>query len=134
MPGKLKVVLGIYAINVVLNILNSSWFSAVIGVLIMAFLFKGSDTMRKVVIVFAVIGLVFSVLGLVFSVLGLLGIGALLAVASAAGATGGMGDVIIALASIIFGIVGSVYTIWALTRQDVKDWMLAKASGAAAAG
>ncbi len=127
MPGKLKIVLGIYAINVVLNILNSSWISAVIGVLVMAFLFKGSDTMRKVVIVFAV-------LGLVFSVLGLLGIGALLAVASAAGATGGMGDVIIALASIIFGIVGSIYTIWALTRPDVKDWMLAKASGAAAAG
>lgn len=129
MPGKLKVVLGIYAINVVLNILNSSWISAVIGVLIMAFLFKGSDTMRKVVIVFAVIGLVFSVLGL-------LGIGALLAVLSAAGgeSTGGMGDVIIALASIVFGLVGSIYTIWALTRPDVKDWMIAKASGAAAAG
>ncbi|MCA9612910.1 MAG: hypothetical protein H6722_06800 [Sandaracinus sp.] len=129
MPGKLKVVLGIYAINVILNILNSSWISAIIGVAIMALLFKGSDTMRKVVIVFAVIGLVFSVLGL-------LGIGALLAVLSAAGgeATGGMGDVIIALASIIFGLVGSIYTIWALTRQDVKDWMLAKAAGAAAAG
>jgi hypothetical protein len=129
MPGKLKVVLGIYAINVVLNILNSSWIAAVIGVLVMAFLFKGSDTMRKVVIVFAVIGLVFSVLGL-------LGIGALLAVLSAAGgeAAGGMGDVIIALASIIFGLVGGIYTIWALTRQDVKDWMIAKSSGAAAAG
>lgn len=129
MPGKLKVVLGIYAINVVLNILNSSYVWAVVGVAIMALLFKGSDTVRKVVIVL-------SVLGLIGSVLGLLGIGALLAVLSAAGgeASGGMGPLIIALASIVFGLVGGIYTIWALTRQDVKDWMLAKSSGAAAAG
>ena len=129
MPGKLKVVLGIQAISVVLSLINSSWFWAAVGLAILVALFKGGDTVRKVVVVL-------SVLGLIGGVLGLLSIGAILAVVSAAGgdASGGMGFVILGIAGVIFGEVGNFYTIWALTRQDVKDWMLAKSTGAAAAG
>ncbi|MBX3251829.1 MAG: hypothetical protein KF901_31915 [Myxococcales bacterium] len=138
MPGKLKVVLGLYAVSLVLNLINQGWVGAALNILVMVFLFKGSDTMRKVVIVFAIIGLVFSVLG----ILGLLALIALVSAAESAiteaGGTvsggAGMGDVILLALQVAFGIVSAIYTIWALTRQDVKDWMIAKSSGAAAAG
>ncbi len=111
MPGKLKIVMGLYAISVVLNIINQGWIAAVIGILIIAGLLKGNNVVRIVVIVL-------SVLGLVVYVLGALGLAAILAV--------GVGDALLPLLSIVFGLVSSIFTIYALTRQDVKDWMLNK--------
>ncbi|MEM9068560.1 MAG: hypothetical protein AAGE52_08645 [Myxococcota bacterium] len=125
MPGKLKVVIGLQVLNVILNIVNGSYIWGVIGLLIAVALFKGNNVVRIVVIVLAV-------LGLIGGVLGVLGLGAVLALMSAGGA-GGMGQVVLAFAAVILALAGNIFTIWALTRQDVKEFMNSAAAAPPAA-
>lgn len=105
MPGQLKILLGMYGVNVVLNAIQMSWVGLVISLIVMALLFKGNNVVRIVVIVLAV-------LGLIFGAIGALGLGALLAVAG--------GEFILPLLQIVWGLIVNVFAIFALTRAEVK--------------
>ena len=110
MPGKLKVLLGMYAVNLLLSVVNAvmaggGWVGVVITAVIMGLLFKGNNIVRIVVIVLAG-------LGLIFGALGILGLGALLAL--------GAGEAMIPLIQLVWGLIVNVFAIFALTREDVK--------------
>ena len=105
MPGQLKILLGMYGVNVVLNIAQSSWVGMIISLVVMGLLFKGNNVMRIVVMVLAVIGLIFGLIGV-------LGLGALLAV-------GGSGFLLMLLQT-VWGVVVNIFALYALTRPGVK--------------
>lgn len=121
MPGKLKVLAGMYGINVLLGVVGMIIAEGGISGLILpliaiGLLFVKNNIVRIVIIVL-------SVIGLIFSALGLLTLGVLLAV-------GFGGAVIVGILSIIWGIIVGIYAIYALTRPEVKDYF---GGGAAAA-
>lgn len=120
MPGKLKVLAGMYAVNLLLSVVymvmgDGGIMGLIMPALAIALLFVKNNIVRIVIIVL-------SVLGLIFSAIGLLGLGVLLAV--------GIGDALIPILSIVWGIVVGIYAIFALTREEVKAYFT---GGAAAA-
>jgi hypothetical protein len=123
MPGKLKAVLGLFAITAVFGFINGSWFVAAIRALAILLLSRGSDLTRRIVIVLALLGLVWSIVST------LLSLGAIVVLSFAAST-----ESVLKIGEAGLSFVGCIYTVWALTRQDVKDWMLAKASGTGASG
>lgn len=67
MPGKLKILLGMYGISLLLNIGNAiasggGWFGVILSAVVMGLLFKGSNVVRIIVMVFAVLGLIFGLI------------------------------------------------------------------------
>ena len=121
MPGKLKILLGMYGVNLILGIVQAvtadgSWVGVGITALIAGLLFKGNNVVRIIVIVFAVIGLIFGALGL-------LGLGAILAL--------GAGEAIIPLISVVWSLIVNIFALFALTRPDVKAHFAPQDAGAA---
>ena len=113
MPTKLIVLLALMAVSVGTNLFTGRFLAAIIGGLLIAGVFSGSDSVRKLLIVLAWIGIAFGVVGLVMLVL--------------AGASGLGG----ALA--FFGLIGIAYAVacngffvWCLAQDDVRDWMFRK--------
>lgn len=115
MPKKLVIVLVLLGINVLLSLGSKSWIGAGIGVACIAGLFKANDVVRKVIIVFSIIGMVFNALG----IMGGLTIMAI----------GEMGMAMFVLASCTYGIAANIFVVYALTREEVKTWMLNKGMG-----
>jgi hypothetical protein len=121
MPAKLKVVLGYYALSLALDgyllTLDSSatrtWIRIVIGVLVIAFLLRGSDSVRSIVRGFAALGVVFAVVVILQ--------GVAIGMATTAGTF-----------VMITGIVAlcmSAFTFWALGQDDVQLWMATRTYG-----
>lgn len=112
MPGKLKVLLGMYGINAILGLVNMILYEGGIMGIIMPLIwialcmFVKNNVVRIVLIVLAV-------LGIIFAVLGGLALTAVLAI-------GFGGAVIIGLLQVIWSLVVSIYTVFALTRPEVK--------------
>ncbi len=112
MPSKLKILLGLLGVNILLGIVTAvtgggGWFGVLISAVIAGLLFKGSNIVRIVVMVFAV-------LGLVFGAIGMLGLGALLAL--------GAGEALLPLLSLVWGFVVNVFVLYVLTRPEVKAY------------
>lgn len=103
MPGQLLLLLILMGIDVVLDLVHGSILGVVIGIALILGIVVGNNGVRKLVIVFAWIGLIFSGLAMV----------ALL------GANAGGGFLILGAISIGIG----VFTIWTLSHSDVRDWM-----------
>ena len=107
MPGKLIAVIVLLGINVVLNLATKSWFGAVLGGALIAALVRGSHNARG-------IGIGLSALGLGFTVF---------TAATGANAVSGTELAPLFWSLIAFSAAQGGYTIWALTRADVIDWM-----------
>ena len=115
MPTKLKIVLGYYVLSTALDgfmlTLDSSetrtWVRLAIGVLVIAFLLRGSDSVRSIVRGFAALGVVFA------------GVLVLQGVAIGPGTTAGA----IVLVTGIFAACMNAFTFWALGQDDVQLWM-----------
>ncbi|MFT5357503.1 MAG: hypothetical protein ACI9KE_004740 [Polyangiales bacterium] len=120
MPNKLKVVLGLYAVSVVLDLVSQSWLSAGVGAVIAGALFKGHEGMRSVILWCSAIGFVVFAL---FTVLALLA----LPITMLAGPLVAIGAVVaLALSTLRCG-----FTVWVLRQADVQKWMYDRSTGAA---
>jgi len=115
MPGKLVIVLVLYGISILLNFFTGSWLAAAIQIGCFVGLVKANDVVRKIVIFFNCLGLAWLAVQTV-QVINLLD--------NPFVADAGGGLLFIAFGAIAFGFVCAVFTIWALTRSDVKQWML----------
>ena len=110
MPGKLITVIVLLGLSLVSNLLNGNWFGGLIGLGCIVGLFMANDVVRKAVIFFSCVNAAFGAVA-VFG-------GVLMAV--------GM-EVIAGMTVIVVGVVGvlaNVFSAWALTRDDVIQWML----------
>ena len=122
MPGKLVVVLVLYAIAILLSAITGTWLAAAIQIGCFIGLMKGNDMVRKIVIFFNALGLAWVVVQGVQLISLLNTISAL--DGSAVAAAGMLGFGVLA-----FSFVASAFTIFALTRSDVKQWMLYRGMG-----
>lgn len=106
MPAKLYVVIVLLAANVIVNLIERSFLSAILGVLLIAFIVKASHTART-------IGIWISVAGLALLAYTVIDLGRML----------GFGNFTALIWLIIaLGVISSGFTIWALTRSDVVEW------------
>ncbi|NUP06887.1 MAG: hypothetical protein HOW73_12615 [Polyangiaceae bacterium] len=108
MPGKLKVLLGIIGVAVVLSALGSDWARAIIYGLVMFGVWRGNETVRKLLIVVGWLGLIFN------------GIAAAMALVASVALSG---LALIALVNFVWGCAYCAYMIWCLGQQDVQHWM-----------
>lgn len=121
MPAKLKVVLGSYALSLALDGYmltlggdqTRTWIRIVIGVLVIAFLLRGSDSVRSIVRGFAALGVVFAVVVV------------LQAVSLGASTTAGSVLLVVGVVSLCM----SAFTFWALGQEDVQVWMATRTYG-----
>src|SRR5580704_3862283 len=117
MPTKLKVLLGVMAFGVLLNLAHglmgsgTSWASAALGALLAFGVLRGSEGVRTLLIGLAALGLLFGGLGF---------LGGL-----ALAATGTLAGITILMASLI-NVGQNGYMIWCLRQQDVQHWMFNK--------
>lgn len=115
MPSKLKAVLAFYVLSLGLDLwtlskdtsVTQTWIRLAIGVLVIGFLLRGSDSVRAIVRFFAGLGIV---LGAVI---------VLQALALGVGTTLGMITLVLGL----FAFGSNVFTFWALGQDDVQLWM-----------
>jgi hypothetical protein len=115
MPSKLKAVLVFYVLSMGIDLwvltqdttATRTWVRLVIGVLVIAFLLRGSDSVRAIVRGFAALGIVFGAV-IVLQALSL-GVGTTLG--------------LIALLTGAFAFGSNVFTFWALGQDDVQLWM-----------
>lgn len=115
MPTKLKVVIASYLVSMafdgwMLSLDTSAtrvWVRIVIGALVIAFLLRGSDSVRSIVRGFAALGVVFGVV----IVLQALSLGL--------GSTAGL----LTLGAGSFAVGMNAFTFWALGQDDVQVWM-----------
>jgi hypothetical protein len=112
MPGKLKILLGMFGINAVLGLVMMIMYEGGIMGIIMPLIWIALCMFVKNNVVRIVL-LVLSVLGLVFGVLGALGLAAVLALGFGGGA-------IVLLLTVVWGLINNVYAVYALTRPEVK--------------
>ncbi len=121
MPTKLKVVIASYVVSMAIDgwmlSLDTSatrvWVRLAIGALVIAFLVRGSDSVRGIVRAFAALGVVFGVVIL------------LQALALGMSSTAGM----IALGAGSFAVGMNAFTFWALGQDDVQTWMATRTFG-----
>ncbi len=101
-----------YGIGLLLNLINvvsgnGGWFGVILSALVIGLLFKGSNIVRIIVMVLAV-------LGLVFGLFGIIGMAAVLAF--------GFADALIPLLSILWGMAVDIFALFTLTRPEVKEY------------
>jgi hypothetical protein len=115
MPSKLKAVLVLYVLSMALDAWvlaqdpesTRTWIRLAIGGLVIAFLLRGSDSVRAIVRGFAALGIVFGTVILLQAFT--LGVGTTL------------GTVTLLLG--LFACGSNVFTFWALGQDDVQVWM-----------
>lgn len=117
MPGKLKVLVGLMGLSIVLALIGQSWVSAIINILLLVGVLKGSEGVRNILMILAFIGLCFGAFALITSAALLL----------AAGPLG-----LIGLGGVAVSIAQNGFLLWCLTQQDVQAWMFHRSSGGVA--
>ncbi len=113
MPTKLKVVLGYYGLSILLDAYmltlggdqTRTWIRMAIGALVIAFLLRGSDSVRAIVRGFAALGVIFGIVVVLQGV----------SIGSSAG------TLVLVLGT--FATCMSAFTFWALGQEDVQVWM-----------
>ena len=121
MPTKLKVVLGFYALSMLLDVImltqnggeTRTWIRIGIGALVIGLLMRGSEGMRTLVRGFAVLGALAGVVVLLQTV--------------SIGVSGLLGMLVLAIG--LFTTIASVFTFWALGQEDVQVWMATRTFG-----
>jgi hypothetical protein len=106
MPPSLTVLFILQGLSVLASLLVGALFSAALSAALLVGLIVGNDGVRKFVIAL-------SALSLLWSAVLLLGVAGM-----HAGST--------LLAVMLIGIAIQVFTIWTLTRSNVRDWMFRK--------
>ncbi len=108
MPSTLKIALGFMAFGVLLAVLGERWLSVAVNAALMFGVWRGNESVRKLLIMVSWLGLVLN------------GIGAVLAFIAMAAWSGLAGIVFYAAA---WGFMQCGYMIWCLGRPDVQHWM-----------
>ena len=120
MPRKLKAVVALQFIGAILNLVGGHWILAAIGALLGLLLLKGSNVVRLIILMFALVMLGWHVLQV--------GGVVLLLAASELGAHTDL-DASRAITGVL-SMFAEVFTLWALTRRDVKAFVHADADPA----
>jgi len=115
MPTKLKVLIGVLGVSIALALLSQSWISAVLNVLILIGVLRGSEGVRTILI------------GL--GILGLFGNAFVFVVAAMAIATGGVLQGLVAVLAGLLGTAQCAFFIWCLRQRDVQFWMFHRSMG-----
>jgi len=117
MPGELKVVLGLMAFSILINVVQGaagngmSWVSAALNTLLAVGVLRGNEGVRTLLIGLAALGLLFGALGLLGGV--------------ALAATGSLAGIVVLLASAL-GVGQNGFMIWCLRQPHVQQWMFNK--------
>ena len=102
MPGKLQAVVALIGLGILLNLVSYSLLSVAFGVALLVGILAGNDGIRRFVIALAWINVILGGFGL--------------AMVLSAGEP-------MLLAFAAFGLAQSVFVVWALMQNDVRDWM-----------
>jgi hypothetical protein len=102
MPGKLTVVVVLLGLGILLNLISMSLLSVAFGVALLVGILAGNDGIRRFVIALAWINLALGAFGLVM-------------VLSA-------GDSLVLMLA-VFGVAQTLFVLWALMQEDVREWM-----------
>lgn len=124
MPVLLKVVIGFFALSLCWDLYlvaggaanTTEWIRMAIGVAVIVGLVRGSESTRAIVRALSVLGMIVGTL-LVLRMIPLLG-------AAPAGL------MILGLGSALLAALGSLFSFWALGREDVEMWMARRSLGA----
>lgn len=124
MPTVLKVVIGFFALSIAWDLYlvvngaasTAQWIRMAIGIAVIVGLVRGSESTRAIV-------RALSVLGMLGGAIILLQMIPLLGAAPAS-------LMIFGLAAALLAVLGSLFSFWALGREDVEMWMARRSFGA----
>ena len=123
MPTKFKALLGIIGVSIILRLVfavsppagieagTGAWIGLAIWVALFVGLIRGSEGVRMTLIILAALNLAFSAINMTTL------------------ADIGFGFIPLYTFLVLYGAFAAVYTIWCLTREDVKNYMLSKTTG-----